>query len=69
MSTEVKVGDQVQVMVDGKLRVLRIETMSSNRQLAQCSFTERSAKHYVMCQVRGLFKLSSALAGGMPQRV
>ena len=54
---EFQEGDQLRLFIGGKWRDLQIETLTSDRQLAQCSWTERTAKHYVACKLDGLKKM------------
>lgn len=56
-SVEFQEGDRVRLLVRGKWRDLQIETLTSDRQLAQCSWMERTAKYYVTCKLGGLKKM------------
>lgn len=57
MESVLREGDRVRLFIEGASRVARIETLTSDRKLAQCSWTERGATHYVACAVHVLMKL------------
>jgi hypothetical protein len=59
MRNEFQEGDRVRLLVEGKWRDLQIETLTSDRRLAQCSWMERTAKHYVTCKLDGLKRMFS----------
>ena len=58
-NVEFQEGDRLRLWVGGKWRDLQIEILTSDRQLAQCSWTERTTKHYVTCKLGGLKKVFS----------
>lgn len=62
----VQKGDRVHAFAGGQFRVLRVEAVTSNAQLAQCSWTERNTKHYVTCLVAGVRKVGEAAASERP---
>ena len=69
-NVEFREGDRVRLLVDGKWRELQIETLTSDRQLAQCSWTERTAKHYVTCKLGGLMRAAGeGHAGALAERM
>ena len=59
MRNEFQEGDRVRLLVEGKWRDLQIETLTTDRQLAQCSWMERTAKRYVTCKLGGLKRMFS----------
>lgn len=59
-SLEFREGDRVRLFVRGRPHVARIETLTSDGTLAQCSWTERGVKQYVTCPVQTLTKLPHA---------
>lgn len=48
MNNQFRKGDVVRVFVEGQLRALVIDTIASDRRLAQCYWTEGRSKHFVM---------------------
>lgn len=67
-NVEIREGDYVRVLHAGQSRVARVETLTAGRELAQCSWTERSGKHYVICPARALTKVPALAASARDSR-